>query len=167
MDTQHKNMLVGVFASRNDAHQAINELVEAGFGGDNVGFAARESDDDVGDVPMEEVEDLQDDASSGAVAGLAGGGAVGGLLGAGAAVLIPGVGPMLAAGILAAGVATGAFAGGLYGPFVNMGATEEEAKYYDQEFKAGASIVTVDAGDKTQEAREILKRNNAKNIERE
>ena len=167
MESQQNQVLVGVFATRNEAHQAINELVEAGFGGDNVGFATRESDDDVGDVPMEEVEDLQDDASTGAVAGLAGGGAIGGLLGAGAAFLIPGVGPMLAAGILAGGVATGAFAGGLYGPFVNMGVTEEEAKHYDQEFQAGASIVTVDAGDRMTDAREILKANNAKNIERE
>jgi len=167
VETQQNRVLVGVFATRNDAHQAINELVEAGFGGDNVGFATRESDDDVGDVPMEEVEDLQEDASTGAVAGVAGGGAVGGLLGAGAAFLIPGVGPMLAAGILATGVAAGAFAGGLYGPFVNMGATEEEARYYDQEFHAGASIVTVDAGDRMAEARDILKANNAKNIERE
>ena len=165
METTNEKALVGVFSSRADAHRAINQLIDAGFGSDNVGFASRESADDVGDVPMEEVEDLQDDASSGAVAGVAGGGAIGGLLGAGAALLIPGVGPMVAAGILAAGVAGGAFAGGLYGPFMNMGATEEEAHYYDQEFKSGASIVTVHAGGRDDEVRDVFRANNVKNID--
>lgn len=167
METTREKALVGVFSTRADAHNTINQLMEAGFGADNVGFASRESSDDIGDVPVEEVEDLQEDASSGAVAGVAGGAAVGGLLGAGAALLIPGVGPMVAAGILAAGVAGGAFAGGLYGPFMNMGATEEEAHYYDQEFKAGASIVTVHAGGREDEVRDIMRANNVKNIDRE
>lgn len=167
MEIREDKVLVGVFSTRNEAHRAINDLMEAGFGADNIGFASRESEDDVGDVPVEEVEDLQDDAQTGAVAGVAGGGAIGGLLGAGAAFLIPGVGPMVAAGILAAGVAAGAFAGGLYGPFMKMGATEEEAQYYDGEFQAGATIVSVHPGDREQDAREIFKAHNAKNIERE
>jgi hypothetical protein len=165
METRDDKVLVGVFATRTEAQQAIHDLTEAGFGAENIGFASRESTDDVGDVPAEEVEEMQEEAQTGAVAGVAGGGVVGGLLGAGAAFLIPGVGPMVAAGILAAGVAAGAFAGGLYGPFLKMGATEEEAHYYDQEFQAGATLVTVHPGDRETEARDIFRSNGAKNID--
>lgn len=164
MEQQQDRALIGVFSSRAEAQSAIRELVEAGFGADNVGFASREATDEGSDVEVEEIQDMEGDASSGAVAGVAGGGVVGGLLGAGAAVLIPGVGPIVAAGILAAGVAAGAFAGGLYGPFMNMGATEEEARYYDEQFQTGASIVTVHAGDREQEALDILRSHNARNI---
>lgn len=167
MEPREDKALVGVFPTRADAQSAIRDLVEAGFGADNVGFASREQSEEAGEVQVEEIEDMQDDASSGAVAGVAGGGVLGGVLGAGAAFLIPGVGPMVAAGILAAGVAAGAFAGGLYGPFMSMGASEEEAKYYDEQFQTGASIVTVHAGDQQQEALDILRANGAINIERD
>lgn len=167
MEQQEERALVGVFNSRAEAQSAIRDLVEAGFGADNIGFASRDSTDDASDAEVEDIQDMEDDASSGAVAGVAGGGVLGGVLGAGAAVLIPGVGPVVAAGILAAGVAAGAFAGGLYGPFMKMGATEEEARYYDEQFQAGASIVTVHAGDQEQEALDILRRHNARNIDRE
>lgn len=165
METRDEKVLVGVFATRHEAHHAINELTEAGFGGENIGFASREHEDDVGDVPMEDVEETQEGGQTGALTGVAVGGVIGGLLGAGAAFLIPGVGPAVAVGILGAGVAVGAFAGGLYGPFIKMGATEEEAHYYDQEVKSGASLVTVHAGDREAEARDILRSSGATNID--
>lgn len=165
MEEQQEKALVGVFRTRAEAQSAVRSLVEAGFGADNVGFASREQSEEAAEVEVEEIQDMQDDAQSGAVAGVAGGGVLGGVLGAGAAFLIPGVGPMVAAGILAAGVAAGAFAGGLYGPFMSMGATEEEAKHYDEQFKSGASIITVHAGERRQEAVDILRANNAANID--
>lgn len=167
METTQEKAIVGVFATREEAQRAIRQLIEAGFDPESIGFASRESSDDVGDVPMEDVEELDEEATSGAVGGVVTGGALGGLLGAGAAFLIPGVGPIVAAGILAAGVAAGAFAGGLYGPFIKMGATEEEAHYYDQEFRAGASLVIVQAPDREAEVRDIFRANGVRNIERE
>lgn len=167
METQQERTIFAVFSNRNDAQSAVRELVEAGFGADNIGMAMqdRTEEDEVAEV--EHIEDMQDDATSGAVAGVAGGGIAGGVLGAGAALLIPGVGPVVAAGILAAGVAAGAFAGGLYGPFMSMGATEEEAKYYDEQFRSGATILTVHPGDREAEARAILSSHNGRNIKQD
>lgn len=167
MEVQQDHALIAVFTTRNEAQSAIRELIEEGFGADNIGYATQDRSEEDEIAEVEHIEDMQDDATSGAVAGVAGGGIAGGVLGAGAALLIPGVGPVVAAGILAAGVAAGAFAGGLYGPFMSMGATEEEAKYYDEQFRSGASIVTVHAGDREGEARAILASHNAVNIEQE
>lgn len=166
MENRSEKAVVGVFATRHDAQQAIHQLTEAGYGADNIGFASRDNTEAAGDVPVEDIKEMQEDASSGAASGVAAGGLLGGALGAGAALLIPGVGPAVAAGILAAGAAAGAFAGGLYGPFINMGATEEEAQYYDREFQSGASIVTVYPGTRgEEEARQIFRANSARNIE--
>ena len=165
MEEQKERALIGVFSTRADAQSAIRELTESGFGAENIGFASREQTKEEANVEVGEIQEMEGDASTGAVTGVAGGGVIGGVLGAGAAFLIPGIGPVVAAGILAAGVAAGAFAGGLYGPFMKMGATEEEAKYYDEQFQSGASIVTVHAGDRRQDAIDILRAHNVRNID--
>ena len=51
-----------------------------------------------------------------------------------------------------AGVATGAGVGALIG----LGIPEEEASYYEREFKAGRTLVTVNAGSRVPEAQAIL-----------
>lgn len=95
------------------------------------------------------------------------GGVAGGLLGAAAVFVIPGVGPLLAVGVLAsvlgfgaAGVATG----GILGAMVGLGISEREAQVYEREFNAGRAIVTVRAGQRVSEARGILGRHGADNI---
>jgi hypothetical protein len=73
--------------------------------------------------------------------------------------LIPGIGPFLAGGylgtvLIAAG--GGAVAGGLLGGLTGMGLEEDEARHYDEQFKAGRAVVTVNAGDRYTEAADIL-----------
>jgi hydrogenase maturation factor len=73
--------------------------------------------------------------------------------------LIPGVGPFLAGGylgtvLIAAG--GGAAAGGLLGGLTGMGMDEDEAKHYDEQFRAGRVVVTVNAGGRYTEAADIL-----------
>jgi len=75
-------------------------------------------------------------------------------------LLIPGIGPVVAGGILATalgGAAIGAAAGGLLGALTDMGVPEEDARYYDNEFQSGRTIVTVQAGNRSQEAWDILR----------
>lgn len=169
MEAQHEqgNVVVGVFANREQAQSAIQDLQRAGFDADSLGYASREPQTTGAGMDIEDIEERDEEATTGAVGGVAAGGMIGGVLGAGAALLIPGVGPVVAAGILAAGVAGGAFAGGLVGPFMNMGVPEEEAQHYDREFKAGRTIVTVHPGGREAEARSILGAAGANNVHNE
>ncbi len=100
--------------------------------------------------------------------GIVTGGVVGGVLGAAAAFFIPGIGPVLAGGILATtlgGAAIGSVAGGFLGLFTHAAVPEEKARYYEQEFKNGRTIVTVNAPDRTQKASEVLQRYGAMDVQ--
>lgn len=149
--------VVGVFHSRTEADQAVAELRRAGFRDDQIGYV----------MPDERATTTtagSDYAGEGAVAGAVGGGVLGGLAGALAAGLIPGIGPVIAAGILSAalgGAAIGAAAGGIAGALIGMGIPEEEAHYYEGEFRSGRILVTVRAEGRAAEARTILHRHGA------
>ncbi len=152
MADQNRSTVVGVFQNRGDAQCALDGLKRAGFTDDQIGMAMRNEE---GMAPG--TKDTK--AGTGAVTGAVTGGVLGGLLGAAVSLLVPGVGPVLAAGILGttlAGVAGGAIAGGLIGGLVGMGVPEEEARFYDQEFKAGRVIVTAQADGRYDEAYNIL-----------
>lgn len=92
-----------------------------------------------------------------------------GLLAGVAIMAIPGIGPILAVGPLAAGLggaAVGAAAGGLIGAFRDMGVPEEEAHHYHEAVRRGGVVVTVHAADGTADhAAEILDRNGAIDID--
>ncbi len=101
-----------------------------------------------------------EDEATGAVTG----GIVGGVIGVAAGLLLPFIGPAIAGGVLIAalgGAALGAVAGGFMGAFVRMGVPEEQARQYEQEFKAGRTIVTVKTDDRQQDALNILSNNGA------
>jgi len=101
--------------------------------------------------------------------GLAYGAVAGGLLGgaiAAATVLIPGFGwAFLAGGLIAlppiasvvSGVVGGAVGGGLVGALVGLDFPEHEAILYERELKAGRVLVGVRAGDRADEAWDILR----------
>jgi uncharacterized protein (TIGR02271 family) len=74
------------------------------------------------------------------------------------ALAIPGIGPVVAAGPLAAalsallgagaGAVAGSVAGGLLGALVDMGIPEEQAGYYAEGVRRGGALLTVEAEDK-------------------
>ena len=153
VDTGRRATAIGVFEDRPTAERAIDRLRQAGFTSERIGFVWQDPD-------AEGVREEGAQAGEGAATGAITGGVIGGLLGAAAALLIPGVGPVVAGGILAAslgGAALGATAGGLVGALVGMGVPEEEARYYQGEFESGRVLVTVEAGDRYDEANEILR----------
>lgn len=154
--TNERSTVVGVFEMRSQADAAIHELQEAGFRDEQLGFVVRNGEHGV------ENETNENDTGSGAVAGVVSGGIIGGVVGAAAALLVPGVGPAIAGGILIAvlgGVVFGAAAGGILGALTAMGIPEEEARYYESEFSSGRTIITVQTADRQQEATSILHRN--------
>ncbi|HEX3245253.1 MAG TPA: YsnF/AvaK domain-containing protein [Chloroflexota bacterium] len=164
MATTKRTTVVGVFPDRRDAERAIDHLKRSGFDDDQIGIAVRDAEHREGTIRSAS----DDDPAGGAVTGAVTGGTLGGILGAIAAGLIPGVGPVLAGGILAGvlgGAAVGAAAGGLLGALAGMGVPEDEARYYDEEFRSGRTIVTVMADRRYDEARGILREHGAYDIQ--
>src|SRR5262249_29762421 len=98
-------------------------------------------------------------AGEGAAVGAVAGGALLGAFGL-AAALIPGVGPVLSVGTLAAtifGVVSGAAGGGLVGALRGRDSPEEEPRFYERELKAGRILVGVKADNRAYEAAGILR----------
>ncbi len=158
MQTTTRTIIVSVFDDRTHAEAAVDELEESGFNAEDIGFALRGADVNRGGTVTDAVG-VKD--ASGAAVGAVTGGVVGTVLGATAALLIPGVGPVLAGGILASsiGYATaGVAVGGLLGAMTGAGLSEEEAKYYDQEFQSGRAIVTIRSGTHDEVAVAILRK---------
>ena len=85
------------------------------------------------------------------------------------ALTIPGFGPILAAGPIAAalaGTAVGATAGGILGAMVGHGLSDEEAEVYSGGVERGAILVTVKTAQKREaEARRILAENGMKDAD--
>ncbi|WP_410513786.1 YsnF/AvaK domain-containing protein [Paenibacillus sp. BR2-3] len=138
--------IVGVFYSEHEASQAIQDLKHHGFQAEDISVIARNKRD---------VNSISDETGTKAPEGMASGAATGGLLGgltgllAGiGALAIPGIGPIIAAGPIAAtlaGAAVGAGTGGLVGGLIGLGIPEDEAKSYDNYVSEGRILVMVDA----------------------
>ena len=133
-----------LFDSYSQAQAAIEALEQAGYTSTEISLVSRYRDDNT----------LVDDdemsgAATGATAGaLVGGG--GGLLAALGLIAIPGIGPLVAAGVLATtlvGAAGGSVVGGLIGALTSAGVSEEEAHVYSEGVRRGSSLVTVTTDD--------------------
>ena len=151
---------IAIFDDRTRAQRAIDQLKRAGFTDKEIGVTARDSDGAGRDAADGHKETH---AKEGAIAGVATGAGVGTLWGLGIlAGVLPAIGPAIAGGTLAAilsSAAAGAATAGLAGTLIGLGIPEDEANYYDQEFRAGRILVTVDARGRLQEAQSILAQN--------
>ena len=163
---QTRDMVVAVFDERDDAQDAVNDLKNAGFSGEDIGLVAQN---------REEAADMAHEsgtkAGEGAVAGAVTGGLLGGLggflVGVGA-LAIPVVGPVIAAGAFAtalAGAVVGAGVGAIAGALVGMGIPKEEADWYEERVRGGAWLVTVRSAGRYDEARRILRDNGGRDYE--
>ena len=144
--------VVGVFESVGDARAAVRRLRDAGVPADDISVVATE---ETGIDSRDVASDVAADAGIGAALG-----GIGGLLLGFTAILIPGVGPALAAGPLLAalgGAGVGALAGGLIGALNDAGVPEEEARGYAESIRGGNVLVTVRcAGTDAEQARQVL-----------
>jgi predicted lipid-binding transport protein (Tim44 family) len=157
MATKVRDTLVGVFTDFTHAEQAIEELRNSGFTSDQVGFIA-EDPTKMEAPPVESGTQAGKDAAVGATVG----GVIGAALGLGvAAVVLPVAGPVIVGGLLAGalgGAFTGGASGGILGALIGLNVPEEEARHCEQQFHSGRSLVTVQAGDRYDEAVAILSR---------
>jgi uncharacterized protein (TIGR02271 family) len=150
-------MIVALFADQREAERGIQAVKAAGFSEQQIGVAVRDNQQQ-----QELTESTGTQATEGAATGAVGGGVLGGVVGllAGVGALaIPGIGPILAGGVLAstlAGAGIGAAAGGLIGALAGMGVPEEDARHFERGFQQGGVLVTVQAGEDAVRARQAL-----------
>jgi hypothetical protein len=158
MTSETRRAIVTSFERREQAEEAVRDLRAAGFQDDEIGWAMREGGPPAG---AHETANGSNHAVEGLTTGALTGGVVGALGAAAVSLLVPGIGPLIGGGILATalgGAAAGAAAGGLVGALAGMGVPEEEARFHEQQFAAGRPVVTLHAGDRTDEGRAILSR---------
>lgn len=157
MTTVNHSTVIALFESRIAAERAIRALTDAGFSRDDISVIAR--NDAAGDFPdvgpHPEVSGGKTDAGTGAaVGGLAG--FIGGIV----ALAIPGIGPALAVGPLAAGIfgaSAGAAAGGVYGALKDRGVSENDASNMAAAIKRGRVLVSIQVPhDRVDRAADIL-----------
>ena len=157
MPAENQLTVVGVFDDDQAARRSVYELESMGFTEDQVGYAGQHiSPPAAHDV----TGSLDDEPASGAV----GGGALGGLLGAALAGLGTGAGPLVAVGVLAAaaaGAAAGAAVGGILASLTDLGVSDEDARYYEERFREGRSLVVVKPGGCAEEVKAVLRKQGA------
>jgi hypothetical protein len=131
---------LGYFHDRAAADAAYHDLVGQGIPKDAISVLGRGA---------EGHSDVARDDHASAAAG-AGVGALEGLLLGAAAMLIPGIGPIVAIGPLAAALAgavtggvTGAVVGGVVGALESAGVEHDTASYYDERLRDGGVLVAV------------------------
>ena len=164
----NRDAVAALFTDQSAGERAINALKAAGIKGDQIGVAMRDRN-----ARGEVMEHTGTKATEGAVSGAVGGGVLGGLAGflvGIGALVIPGIGPIVSAGILTSALGTaaaatvtgagvGAVLGGVAGALIGLGIPESEARYFDEGFRKGGLLVTVKAGNRAAAAAEILERN--------
>lgn len=163
----NQNLVSAVFDSHSEAERAITELRSAGVRDNALSIVHQQDGKNTTSDGGGNTTDDDGGNKSGLVKGLIGGGAVGAALGV-AALAIPGVGPLAAAGAIAAsaipegaaiGAAVGAAGGGLSGYLSKHGVSDDDARYYEERIGTGGVFVSVDtsdAGIDSERAREIL-----------
>lgn len=131
-------MVVGAFDDHHSADQVVQELEHNGVPDKEISVVAKhDGKTEKGHPTGHGANDL----SSGIGWGAAGGGAVG-LLASAGALAIPGIGPIVAMGPLAATL-SGAAAGGVVGGLMDYGIPKQESEHLEQHLKHGAVLVSV------------------------
>ncbi|CAN5813746.1 hypothetical protein BH20ACI3_BH20ACI3_31720 [soil metagenome] len=154
--------IAGIFDSRSDAERAVYGLRSAGIATDRIAFLTPGTSDEKVEsaVPTTDTEQPGMGKAMGGAVGGAMGVAGGASLGAAAAsLLVPGVGPVLAAGIIGAailglgGAATGAVAGAAMENELATGLSRDELYLYEDALRQGRSIVVAYAEDENADER--------------
>src|SRR3954468_18443628 len=157
--------VAGVFHSRENAQCGLDALRRNGFSPDNVSFLTPgSSEEHIHAVPVSETEQPGVGRAIGGALGAALGMAGGFELGVGITALVPGVGPVLAAGLAGMALlgAGGAFTGAALGSKADQDSTEglpaDEIFFYEDALRQGRTVVIVITNGATEahRAQEIL-----------
>jgi hypothetical protein len=163
--------VVALYNRLDNAHAAVRELVAAGFSRDDISLVANNVTGEYSRSAASDDVTGEEGAGFGAVVG-----SLTGVMVGLTAIAIPGIGPIIAAGPLAAllggttgaavGAVLGAVTGGITASLVNVGVPEDEAEYYAESVRRGDILVTVTAnGDDARDAMNIMQRHYPVNVE--
>ena len=174
--SQKQLAAIGTFVTATQAEEGVSILIAKGFNSAGISVllperantmpAGKKADTDMTPDPHDTKTATV--TAIGATAGSAFFGAMGVLAGAGA-LAIPGIGPLIAAGPLVAGLAglgVGGAVGGLGGALIGMGLPADEAKRYVAFIGEGRTLVVVhcDTAEAVLKAKKALKAADAENV---
>ncbi|TPK60669.1 hypothetical protein FJ930_28440 [Mesorhizobium sp. B2-4-15] len=159
--------ITALFDDHDDASDAVGELESMGIPASDISVVANNSEGWHEGSASPAAEDAAGGAGIGAVVGGAGG-----LMAGLGALSIPGIGPVVAAGWLAATVAgavtgavVGGAAGGIIGGLTDAGVPENDAHVYAEGIRRGGTLVTARVSDDlAPQAREILQNPNSVDV---
>ncbi len=148
-----KRKVLGVFQNKEEAISTVHDLKSIGYRNDEISVIAKNLDslDASGDGEKLRIQDPEDRSKF--IGGLATGGILGGI---GALLLelgvftIPGIGPIIAIGPIAAtlgGLVTGGTLGGIVGSLVEAGVHQEAAEVCEGYVERGDILMVVDTKD--------------------
>lgn len=162
-----KTSVICIVNSVTQAESIVDQLKAAGFSNNDISVLLPDKTG-TRDFAHEKRTKAPEGATTGAGTGALLGGALGWLVGIGA-LAIPGVGPFVAAGPIAAalsGAAVGGAVGGIAGSLIGMGIPEYEAKRYEGKVREGGILISVhtENSDEARRAEDIFKLAGAQDI---
>ena len=144
--------VAALFDTRTAAYSAVQDLIDHGFARDTIGVMAHDDTRSAGHATTRV-------ATPGSPSGVAQGAGLGAALGGLAGVIVgltaltvPGVGPVIAGGLLAAaltGAGIGAATGGVVGALTDISMPAEHVHYYSEGLRRGDVLVVVATTDET------------------
>lgn len=169
-------ILAGVFSDRDEAIEVVHQIRKLGLSENQIGLLTPDQTQTRPEVvvPVADTEDPGMGKAMGATVGGAVGAAGGATLGLAAATLmVPGVGPVLAFGLLGAallggtGAALGASVGENLEEELGEGIPHEDIYLYQEALRKGQSMVVAYAaeGEQAERVRALLKRGGARDLE--
>jgi hypothetical protein len=162
-----KKSVICIATSEAQASGIVDTLREEGFSNNDISVLFPDKTG-TRDFAHEKGTKAPEGAATGAGTGAVLGGGLGWLAGIGA-LAIPGVGPFVAAGPIAAalsGAAVGGAVGGNAGALIGLGIPEYEAKRYEGKVKSGGILISVhtEDSDEVKAAKEVFERVGATDI---
>lgn len=159
--------VVAIFDDIAIARQVVEDLVHADFERNSISLITNDAHNqyqhylDKDYVHQDDAVTAVQGASFGALVGI-----ITGILAGAAALTIPGIGLAIVAGPIVAGLTgavAGAVTGGIVGALVKSGIPEDDAPYYAESIRRGATLVSVETSDILR-AQDIMHRQGSINI---
>jgi hypothetical protein len=157
--------VIGYFDDYEAAQETLRDLISRGLDRSQISVIGADQNREYASTESGPAGEGNQDTASAAGEGAAFGGAAGLFIGL-ASMFVPGVGPVVAGGAIAAalvGAVGGAVAGGILGALTNLGIPADAAPYYVEGIRRGGAVVIVQpaSNQQAEEARFAMREHGA------